>query len=189
MSWRAASLLWIFFLLGNLANAQDSKFPPSDQQIPAPGCLEMKALWEGGYQPCAAEDHLLWLADIEHWRDERRIRIGYNGERYELPELLWTRSSFMQPQMMVQDRYLLRSGPRQIHGRSLPERPAEALRRNRCRADLAHLSEHGHRQSQSARHDSLHARRRCRRSPDGRRLSSPRRARAVSDDDVGPGHA
>jgi formylglycine-generating enzyme required for sulfatase activity len=36
---------------------------------------------------------------------ERRIRIGYNGARYDLPALQWTQSSFMQPQMMVQDRY------------------------------------------------------------------------------------
>ena len=36
---------------------------------------------------------------------ERRIRIGYNDARYELPALQWTQSSFIQPQMMVQDRY------------------------------------------------------------------------------------
>jgi formylglycine-generating enzyme required for sulfatase activity len=36
---------------------------------------------------------------------ERRIRIGYDGARYDLPALQWTQSSFMQPQMMVQDRY------------------------------------------------------------------------------------
>jgi formylglycine-generating enzyme required for sulfatase activity len=45
------------------------------------------------------------LKDITHWRNERRIRIGYNGSRYEMPELVWTQSSFMQPQMMVQDRF------------------------------------------------------------------------------------
>ena len=37
--------------------------------------------------------------------DERRIRIGYDGSRYDRPELKWTQSSFIQPQMMVQDRY------------------------------------------------------------------------------------
>ena len=36
---------------------------------------------------------------------ERRIRVGYDGARYDLPALKWTQSSFMQPQMMVQDRY------------------------------------------------------------------------------------
>jgi formylglycine-generating enzyme required for sulfatase activity len=65
----------------------------------------MEGLWEGSYTPCTPEDHENWLKDITHWRNERHIRVGYNGARYELPELLWTQSSFLQPQMMVQDRY------------------------------------------------------------------------------------
>jgi iron(II)-dependent oxidoreductase len=88
-----------------LAPAQDSKFSPKNQQIPVPDCLNMKGQWEGGYTPCTADDHEAWLKDISHWRTERRIRIGYNGARYAIPELQWTQSSFMQPQMMVQDRY------------------------------------------------------------------------------------
>jgi formylglycine-generating enzyme required for sulfatase activity len=36
---------------------------------------------------------------------ERRIRIGYDPARYLKPELQWAQSSFIQPQMMVQDRY------------------------------------------------------------------------------------
>jgi formylglycine-generating enzyme required for sulfatase activity len=60
---------------------------------------------DGSYKPCTTEDHQLWLKDITHWRNERRIRIGYNGSRYEMPELVWTQSSFIQPQMMVQDRF------------------------------------------------------------------------------------
>ncbi|MGC1370897.1 MAG: SUMF1/EgtB/PvdO family nonheme iron enzyme, partial [Candidatus Sulfotelmatobacter sp.] len=38
-------------------------------------------------------------------RKERRIRIGYDGSRYDMPALTWTQSSFFQPQMMVEDRY------------------------------------------------------------------------------------
>jgi formylglycine-generating enzyme required for sulfatase activity len=85
--------------------AQDSKFRPANQQIPVPDCLNTKGLLDGSFKPCTAEDHQTWLADITHWRSERRIRIGYNGSRYEMPELMWTQSSFMQPQMMVQDRF------------------------------------------------------------------------------------
>jgi iron(II)-dependent oxidoreductase len=97
-------------LLGALAfgcaSAQDSKFSPKNsQQIPVPDCLNMRGQWEGGYSPCSAEDHQIWLQDITHWREERRIRIGYNGARYDMPELAWTQSSFMQPQMMVQERF------------------------------------------------------------------------------------
>jgi gamma-glutamyl hercynylcysteine S-oxide synthase len=87
-----------------ISSAQDSHFPPKGQQIPVPECLAMKGLWEGGFKPCSQTEHEAWLADIEHWRAERRIRIGYDGARYELPSLKWTQSSFMQPQMMVQDR-------------------------------------------------------------------------------------
>jgi len=59
----------------------------------------------GGSKPCTQNEHESWLADITHWRNERRIRIGYDRSRYDLPVLKWTQSSFMQPQMMVQDRY------------------------------------------------------------------------------------
>jgi formylglycine-generating enzyme required for sulfatase activity len=90
---------------GIAASAQDSGFSPEGQQIPVPKCLRMRGIWEGGYVPCTKRDHDDWLADITHWREERRIRIGYSAARYEIPALLWTQSSFIQPQMMVQDRF------------------------------------------------------------------------------------
>jgi formylglycine-generating enzyme required for sulfatase activity len=89
-----------------IASAQDSKFPPAEQQIPVPECLTMRGLWEGGSKACTQNEHEAWLADITHWRNERRIRIGYNGSRYDFPALQWTQSSFIQPQMMVHDRYI-----------------------------------------------------------------------------------
>ena len=85
--------------------AQDSKFSPKGQQIPTPACLNMRGAWEGGSTPCTQNEHDSWLSDIRHWRNERRIRIGYDGSRYDLPALKWTQSSFFQPQMMVEDRY------------------------------------------------------------------------------------
>jgi iron(II)-dependent oxidoreductase len=86
-------------------SAQDSHFRPDRQQIPTPGCLIMKGAWEGGSTPCTQNEHDSWLADIRHWREERRIRIGYENSRYDLPALKWTQSSFFQPQMMAEDRY------------------------------------------------------------------------------------
>src|SRR5579863_6325430 len=88
-----------------LVSAQDSRFRPEGQQIPTPGCLNMKGAWEGGSSPCTQNEHDAWVDDIRHWRDERRIRIGYDGSRYEMPALQWAQSSFIQPQLMVQDRY------------------------------------------------------------------------------------
>jgi gamma-glutamyl hercynylcysteine S-oxide synthase len=95
----------LLLLFSQLTRAQDTNFEPDHQQIPSPDCLSMKATWEAESRLCTAEDHDAWLADIQHWRTERLIRIGYDGSRYNLPALKWTQSSFFQPQMMVQDRY------------------------------------------------------------------------------------
>jgi len=95
----------LVLLLGTISSAQTTHFSPKVQQIPVPECLAMKGLWEGGSKPCTQNEHEAWITDITHWRTERRIRIGYDGARYDLPALQWTQSSFMQPQMMVQDRY------------------------------------------------------------------------------------
>jgi iron(II)-dependent oxidoreductase len=87
------------FSLFTLLYSQDTKYWPQDQQIPAPDA------WEGGGTPSTRAVLKDWLADLTHWRFERRIRIGYDGSRYDMPALKWTQSSFIQPQMMVQDRY------------------------------------------------------------------------------------
>ncbi|WP_229668832.1 formylglycine-generating enzyme family protein [Edaphobacter acidisoli] len=42
---------------------------------------------------------------MTHWRMEEHIRIGYDSSRYALPQLQWIQHSFIQPQMMVHDRY------------------------------------------------------------------------------------
>jgi gamma-glutamyl hercynylcysteine S-oxide synthase len=86
-------------------SAQDSAYRPVGQQIPAPSCLTTHGAWEGGSSACSADTHTNWLKDIHHWKTERLIRIGYNGDRYANPNTKWAQSSFMQPQMMVQDRY------------------------------------------------------------------------------------
>jgi gamma-glutamyl hercynylcysteine S-oxide synthase len=98
-------ILGVLLALCAIGFAQDSNFSPKEQQIPVPECLSMKELWESGSKLCTQAEHESWLADITHWRNERRIRVGYEGSRYDLPALRWTQSSFMQPQMMVQDRY------------------------------------------------------------------------------------
>jgi hypothetical protein len=55
--------------------------------------------------PAEPGDFSKWLADMQRWQHEQRVRIGYDGAEYDRPELKWTQSSFMQPQMMIEDRY------------------------------------------------------------------------------------
>jgi iron(II)-dependent oxidoreductase len=97
-------LLFGAFALG--AAGQDTLYPARGQQIPAPECMNLHYAWEGPTQTCPPFAHERWLRDLQHWRTERLIRIAYDGSRYDLPALKWTQSSFIQPQMMVQDRYL-----------------------------------------------------------------------------------
>jgi iron(II)-dependent oxidoreductase len=92
-------------LAANAVVAQDTFNAPRGQQIPPPACFTIRGAWEGGYVPCTPASHSEWLADITHWRIERRIRTGYDPTRYEMPALKWAQSAFMQPQMMVHDRY------------------------------------------------------------------------------------
>jgi len=104
-SFRLVSSLPLAAALGLPVYAQDFRYQPHEQQIPPPACLTMRFPWEGGGGPCAAGTHAEWLKAITDWRTERRIRVGYDGARYAMPALEWTQSSFIQPQMMVHDRY------------------------------------------------------------------------------------
>jgi formylglycine-generating enzyme required for sulfatase activity len=104
-----ASVLLLSALQSATLGAQDTHYAPAGQQIPPPECLTMKNAYQtamsGGFIGCPPMSHEAWLKDVTHWRNERRIRIGYDGARYDNPALKWTQSSYIQPQMMVQDRY------------------------------------------------------------------------------------
>lgn len=105
MMLRSVCLVLLAGVLAQAAGAQDTAFPARGQQIPPPDCMNLHHAWEGTQPACPPFMHERWLKDIEHWRAERRIRIAYDPSRYELPALQWTQSSFIQPQMMVHDRY------------------------------------------------------------------------------------
>lgn len=55
--------------------------------------------------PADPADFTKWIADMRRWRHEQLVRMGYDGVEYGRPELKWTQSSYMQPQMMIEDRY------------------------------------------------------------------------------------
>ena len=109
-----SNLCWSILCFAALAmvartSAQDSKYVPqmSDDEamIAAPPCYTPKDPWVPDEAEHSCDSHDAWLDDVKHWRVERKIRIGYDGRRYEIPSLQWTQRSFIQPQMMAHDRY------------------------------------------------------------------------------------
>ncbi len=90
MSKRLSLLFLSLFFVFAIADAQDTSYKPDRSQLPG---------------PATSAEFPKWLADIKHWRMERRIRIGYDDSEYLRPQLAWTQSSFIQPQMMIHDRY------------------------------------------------------------------------------------
>lgn len=74
-----------------------SNMPAQDPPVRAAG-----ELIDGPSKPA---EFSAWFAGMKRWRAEQWKRIGYEGAQYDRPELKWTQSSYMQPQMMIQDRY------------------------------------------------------------------------------------
>ena len=42
---------------------------------------------------------------MRQWRELKLAEMNYNGAEYDRPELKWCQRAFVQPQMMVEDRY------------------------------------------------------------------------------------
>src|SRR5215469_4455544 len=81
--------LAVLLLPFSQARAQDTAYPPVDAQIPGP--------------PTPTESSS-WLADLKHWREERLVRMGYDGRNYARPELRWTQRNFICVQMMIEEK-------------------------------------------------------------------------------------
>ena len=101
-TWRMACLAFIF---ATAVFAQDTNYPSRDNLIPGPDCLDTQVLMIG-YNACTPEQLKEWRKDVFNWRDESRTRAGYNDAQYRRPELQWAQSSYMQPQVMFEERYL-----------------------------------------------------------------------------------
>jgi len=89
-------------------NNSQNFYPPQNEQIPGPanaGATHGMCCAQGAQEPVTRESFQAWLATLQAWRLEHLIRMGYTGAQYDRPELKWTQSSFIQPQMMIQDRY------------------------------------------------------------------------------------
>jgi formylglycine-generating enzyme required for sulfatase activity/nicotinamidase-related amidase len=72
------------------AFSQDTQYPAKEGMIPG---------------PATPADSKAWLTDLRRWREESHVRLGYSATQYERQDLKWTQSSFMQPQMMIHERY------------------------------------------------------------------------------------
>jgi len=100
--------LWLFLILSFTVAAQDTNFAPQGSQIPGPGHPTPGPSWRAErdeWKSGQVADYGPWLADLKHWRREYLVRIGYDGSEYDRPELKWTQRNFIQPQMMVEERY------------------------------------------------------------------------------------
>jgi len=102
---RSLRLVCASLALASAAYAQDTFNPPQWEQIPGPSCAAIPQ-WNAlaPAATCSSFQLTAWLRDITHWRAERLIRVGYDDSLYRDPSLLWTQSSFVQPQMMIHDR-------------------------------------------------------------------------------------
>jgi len=105
---RLSGVIIIISFLASCLLAQDTKFEPVGEQIPGPGLApinEDNCCYRTDEVKDPGQAFHAWIEDIRHWRAERLIRIGYDGSQYDRPELAWTQASFVQPQMIVEDRY------------------------------------------------------------------------------------
>ena len=79
------------------------RIPGESRMIVGPKCLSVQDLV--GFAQCEPSSHQDFISSLRHWRFERKIYVGYDGARYEVPGTRWTQSSFIQPTMMVEDRF------------------------------------------------------------------------------------
>ena len=61
-----------------------------------------KELLAGPEKP---SDYKKWHAAMLSWREKIKDSLQYNGDNYKLKDLNWIQSSYIQTQMMVEDRY------------------------------------------------------------------------------------
>jgi hypothetical protein len=56
--------------------------------------------------PSSPDVFLIWWNNITNWKQSTLRSIKYDDSIYNIPKLSWTQSSFVQPQVMIHDRYL-----------------------------------------------------------------------------------
>ncbi|MFY9647809.1 MAG: formylglycine-generating enzyme family protein [Terriglobales bacterium] len=110
---RVIPAFFLTFIVAAVTHAQDAASPTHSEQISAPACQSVPDWDSARAATCTKGAIGDWLDDIRHWRTEHLLRMGYDGSEYARPELLWTQTSFVQPQMMIQDRLFYDPAARQ----------------------------------------------------------------------------
>jgi formylglycine-generating enzyme required for sulfatase activity len=91
--------------------ADNSPFMPAwesmNEQLAAPSCFTSPTR-ESSTDPsgCSQDQLDAWLKELRLAREEQLVRIGFDDRLYASPRFRWTQSNFVQPQVMIQDRYL-----------------------------------------------------------------------------------
>jgi formylglycine-generating enzyme required for sulfatase activity len=101
-------IILVAVFASTLAQGQLLDYPQLNlrsEGIEGPGCLNVPKLLIHGGHSCTQQEMDEWLLEMRAWRTQRLLRMGYEKNLYGLPALKWTQSSFIQPQMMMEDRY------------------------------------------------------------------------------------
>ena len=89
------------------ANYVPWAFSLDSVMLNGPKCLGLQG--DGvqfGTVDCPPGTHQAFLDALRDWRSHRMFYMGYDGSRYDEAALKWAQSNFIQPQTMVEDRYL-----------------------------------------------------------------------------------
>ena len=107
IGWLGAAAAWADDWVYWPSSAFEEKAAPTPGQLGGPPCLAARFAVSLAPRPppCRPVDYENWLADAQSMREEHRIRFGIDPSLYESGALRWAQSSFIQPQMMVHDRY------------------------------------------------------------------------------------
>jgi formylglycine-generating enzyme required for sulfatase activity len=98
-----------FVALAQVLLGQVSPVQPQGSQIPGPAQAGAGQDWYSNmtnWQRDSSAAFSGWKEDLRVWRYEQLIRMGYDDSEYRRPGLLWTQRNFVQPQVMVEERYL-----------------------------------------------------------------------------------
>jgi len=89
--------------------ADPAHIEPRGSQLPGPAQGAVDEDWLArltAWQRDGAGAFDDWIVALRAWRARQLAAMHYDDSQYRRPELLWTQRDFVQPQVMVEDRFL-----------------------------------------------------------------------------------